>query len=41
LVTNEKHYPLKGGEFQDARYVKKNVTAMLKVTLKVERFPNV
>jgi hypothetical protein len=32
---------LKGGEFQDASYGKKYVTAVLKVTMKVEMFPNV
>jgi len=32
---------LKGRGFQDAKYVKKNVTAVLKVTLKMEMFPKV
>ena len=40
-VTTEKQYALKGRAFQDAKNVKKNVTAVLKVTLKMEMFPNV
>jgi len=34
-VTTEKQYALKGRAFQDAKNVKKNVTAVLKVTLKM------
>jgi hypothetical protein len=40
-VTTEKKHALKGQGFRNAKYVKKIVTAVLKVIPKMEMFPNV